>query len=440
MVRIKMTKAKIYFLIVICALLSLSSILTLYYTHQIPTEEERLLTLCTYAQVGKYNYTAKLKPNFIYNQSTLKPGEGILYMKITELIDTNFFYTFRLSGLDRPANITIDYSIDACLESPQWRKRINIVPKSILNSTGATAYLSTNYLVNISSVEETYEVIQSETGSYSSTYNLTITPEIHTVAITDVETIDEYFTPSMTITFMYSGSEGNTILIEGLTHTSPGAITRTEKIYKPSVMKQRYTSYAFSITSFSSLAYTSSIFIKNKPRKIKNPLEEIIEQFEEILVEIVEEPTYDEKRVTMKTLEDLVKLAEGLEKPVFHSESARSSREKEQTHTFYVLDGGVRYEFTIEEMVEAQKMEEEKPVENSEKPKLKHLECPYFNIKGEKCRVVAFSRTEASAYKKLEAHIAKKHPNKLNEFKEKAKPKTVIDEEENEMRLKEMMV
>ena len=47
--------------------------------------------LYTYEEIGLYNYTANLKPNIIYdNQTTLKPGQGIIYTEITESLDTFF--------------------------------------------------------------------------------------------------------------------------------------------------------------------------------------------------------------------------------------------------------------------------------------------------------------------------------------------------------------
>ena len=363
---IMMTKAKLIALLALCAFLSLASILVVYHTHQLPTEQERLIPLCNYEQIGKYNYTAILKPNIIYNQSTLKPGEGILYTRITEYINTTFSYTFKLSDLDRPANITIEYSINAYLEPPQWRKRINIAPQTTLNSIGTTAELSANYLVNITSFEETFSAIRSETGTYISQCNLTITPEIHTVASTDVGTIDKHFTPTLKITFNPGSPEGDIITIEGLNHTSPGAITQTKKIYQPWVMNQRYTSYTFSAITLTALAYTTWLFTKTRPVKLgekKKTLEEIIAPFEEIVVEIAEKPSYEGQRVTMKTLEDLVELADGLGKPVFHSEGAPSSPGKEPTHTFYVLDGLVRYEYTITAPSIEEKAEPETAIE-----------------------------------------------------------------------------
>jgi len=345
-----MRRATLIALLALCSFLTLTSILAIYHTHQLPTEQEKLISLCTYEQIGTYDYTAKLKPNVIYNQTTLKPGQGILYTRITEYINTTFSYTFELSGLDSPANITIEYSINAYLESPQWSKQFKIVPSSTLNSIGTTAELSSNYLINVTAFKEMFSAIQSETGTYRAQYNLTITPEIHTFASTDVGTIDNNFTPTLKVIFNPGSPGGDTITIEGLNQTSPGAITKTQKIYQPWVMNQRYTSYAFSAITFSALAYTTWLFIKTRPPKLgekKKTIEEIIEPFEEIIVEIAEEPSHEGQKVTMKTLEDLVKLADGLGKPVFHSERAPSSPDKEPTHTFYVLDGLVQYEYTI---------------------------------------------------------------------------------------------
>ena len=47
----------------------------------------------------------------------------------------------------------------------------------------------------------------------------------------------------------------------------------------------------------------------------------------------------------MKSLEDLVNLADGLAKPVFHLKKPLKPPSKEPTHVFYVLDGLTKYEY-----------------------------------------------------------------------------------------------
>jgi len=344
-----MTRKKLNFLLLFCAMLSLVSISNVYSTHQLPIEKERITILCTYSQVGKNEYTANLKPNFIYNQSTLKRGEGLIYTKITESIETNFTYIFKISGLNHPANITINYGIDAIYASPLWEKRFNVVPMSAQNSTGSTAYLFNDYVVNLNEAEEIFEVIERETGTSTSTYNLTILPKIHTVAYTDVGTIDEHFNPSMTIQFIHYATEGDHITIDGFDYQRLDGLYENEKIYQPWIMTQRYYSYAYSLASFSALGLFSWLFIKNRPPRIriKNPLDEIIKKYEEILFEISQEPSHEGQRVTMNTLEELIQLADGLGKPVFYSKKPGIDQNKEPTYSFYVLDGSIRYENTV---------------------------------------------------------------------------------------------
>jgi hypothetical protein len=57
-------------------------------------------------------------------------------------------------------------------------------------------------------------------------------------------------------------------------------------------------------------------------------------------------------------------------------------------------------------------------VETEEERRLKRIECPYPDVDGKKCGVVAFGSTETVAYKRLEDHVSKIHPEKLREFNE----------------------
>jgi hypothetical protein len=110
--------------------------------------------------------------------------------------------------------------------------------------------------------------------------------------------------------------------------------------------------------------------------------------------------------IRVGSLEDLARVAEEAFKPIIH-----------HGDVFHVLDGDLRYEFKLEEAVEAYEAEEEKVVGHREEPRLKRNECPCLDTEGKKCGVVAFGPTEAEAYRKLEAHITKTHPDKLNEFR-----------------------
>ena len=353
-----MTRGKLIILLSVFALFSLLSMLSVYFTHQLPTEEIKTTTLCTYKHVGTYDYIAKLKSNIIYNQLTLKPGEGILYIGITEYINTTFSYAFETS---QEANMVIEYSINATLESPKWSKTFNIVPQSTINSIGNITEFSNNYLVNITSIQELKNTIEEETGARVTDYNVTLRPKIHTIANNNISTIDEYFTPTMTMTFRYGTSEGSYISTTGLEQTKPGTITHTGKLPIAGVMNQRYASYAFCVTTLSGLAITTWVFTRTlKPTlKPKMPMEDIIAPYEEVIAESAGEPSYKGQiaTITMETLEDLVKVADWLGKPVLSYQKPPSPKSKESTRIFYVLDGTTRYECII---TAPTKMEERK--------------------------------------------------------------------------------
>ena len=343
-----MTRGKLIILLFFFVLLSLFSMISVYFTHQKPTEEIKTTTLCTYKHIGNHTYVAKLGPNIIYNQSTLEPGEGTLFTGITEYINTTLSYTFESS---QNASITIEYSIDVIIGSPKWSKSFNIVPHTTLNSIGNITRSSNDYLVNITSVQELKKAIEDETGARVSDYNVTIRPEIHTIASNNIATIDEYFTPTIVMAFKYGTPEGNYISTTGLEHIRPNEITDTRRIPIPEVINQRYASYGFSAIAISALLATMWVYTKTvepslKPKKL---MEEVIAPYEEIITESAGEPTYKGQiaTITMKNLEDLVKVADWLGKPVLSYEKAQSTLSKESIRIFYVLDGTTRYECTI---------------------------------------------------------------------------------------------
>lgn len=338
------TRAKHIALLILFIALSLISISTIYYTHQLPTEEQRPITLCTYKHDGEYNCIAELKANTIYNQSTLKPSEGILYLRIINYICINLSYTFE-SQLS--ANTTIQYSINESVTGGRgWEKHFVLTPQTTINSTGTPLELPiiNTLQINIIEVEQLVSDINQETGMYAADCNITISPNINTMAETTAGTINETFTPTLIISFKYRTEEGDHITIDGLQHTKTGAITRTEIIHQQWVMNQRYTSYIIFVVAFSGLAYTSWVFIKTKPTKPtkpERPIEELIEPYEEIIAEAKELSFRREiATIMMSSLEDLVKVADSLGKPILHSEEA-------QTHILYVLDGETKYEYTL---------------------------------------------------------------------------------------------
>ena len=340
------TRTSLIILLAFFVLLSLTAIIGVSSAHSLPVEEENVITLSRYRHVGEYDYIAGLKPNEIYeNRLTLSPGEGILYLNIVENVAITFHYTFIC---DHPANITTEYLVGMDLESPgKWIKHLTMAPRNSVSSNGERLEFSTELFITTTWFEELKAVIDAETGTSSSTYNLRVKPEIRTVAETDVGAIDESLVPELVMSFKYGSAEGNQIVMNGLENNVSGTIQRTETTYYGAVLAYRRIFYVVSAVALVGLIYTAWVFMRTRPKRPEKLVEKIIEPFKEAVVEVAEEPSYKERRATiaMKSLEDLVSLAEGLGKPVLYLRKPPHVPGAEQMHIFYVLDGVTRYEY-----------------------------------------------------------------------------------------------
>jgi len=347
-----MPREKLLVFLLLLSFLSLVSLMCVYYTQQLPTEVEQTLPLGVYRHVGNFTYIANLRPNKIYNKTTLKPGEGTIYLRITESINTTFSYRFEIFQLGL-ADITTEHSTSVYLSTAVWSKQIDTFGSDTLTFTDTTTgQFSFTYLVNVFETDDMVKTINSEIGASATSYNVTISPRIHTVATTSEGTIDEYFNPALTIHFYHATVGGDYATVEGLQHNNSGVLTKTtRKIYQEWTVLQRYASYAFAITSFSVLALAALAFRTNRPpAKAEEQLfKKIIKPYKEIIVEEAGEPPQEERMttITLKTLEDLAKVADQLGRPIIHNEKTPTKKDEKSAHVFYVLDGLTKYEYTV---------------------------------------------------------------------------------------------
>ena len=358
---LKLKKSTLKVLLIVLSALAAASSLFLYITHTAPTVEERTVPVLTYTETGKFSCVARLKPNIIYNRTTLKPEEGTLYMQITENFSITFTYHFTIS---RPANITIAYDLNRTITSPAgWTKTyITALEGTPLSFAGNTARFTLNMTLDPTIYEEIVKAINDEIGTTSKDYTITIKPRIQTVAETGGQLVEETFEPALEVKAEYGTQMGAIYSMEGLEHKDERTITRKETIQRPVVVERRYASYAIAITTFTALTYTIWQFARTREYIAAKTVEEEVKPFREIIVDITEKPIRERGLTTvrMKTLKDLGKISEEIVKPILHEESIVEKEGSEtRRHIFYVLDGDVRYEFTLEEMVEERKMERE---------------------------------------------------------------------------------
>jgi len=348
-----MTRTKITIMLISFLILTIIGIYSLYYAYQIPETETQIIPLWEYQHLGVYDYMAQLRPNLIYNKTTLKPGEGPVYLRITESLDFSSTYTFQSNS---QANATITYSVEEYVQSTRWTRQLNTTTEITINARGTTIGIPIENVpsITVDTIQSLAAQLDQEIGLYASEYNTTILIKIQTTAETTEGTINEQFNPTLTLTFKSGTSEGDIIDIQGLENTKTGAMTQENTIHNDWVINQRYASYGLAAVALAGLAFTGLAYTKAKPTKLEKPekyLEEIIEPYEDIIAEVTQEPTYKAPLTTMpmKSMEDLVKIADNLAKPILHIEKVGNN------HVFYVIDETTLYEYTITAPIKAEK-------------------------------------------------------------------------------------
>jgi len=330
--------AKILLIIFACS--TIISALSIYYTHQLPTQETQTTTLCSYKHTGTYNYVAELKPNLIYNKTTLTSEDNAtLYTAIVEYVNLTFTYAFTCNP--EPENIQVDHQTTIQVESPgRWPPR-TLLPAEAEGMFQLSGNLNWTMQINSTKIRQFVEAIDKEIygTTRSTTYNINIKPKIHMVANVTTQTIDETFTPELTVTFQAEAEKGNYITIENLNQIKPGRITETQQIPLPNVQFQRTASYIATAATTIALAISAFLYIRYKPAPPPTKIiEKLTAPYKELIAKTTQKPPETKTTINMETLEDLAKIAETLARPILHATEA-------EEHTFYIIDNNTKYQY-----------------------------------------------------------------------------------------------
>ncbi|MEM3437512.1 MAG: DUF5305 family protein [Nitrososphaerales archaeon] len=324
-------KKKITTLLIILAILTLISTISTFYVYQQPIY--KTVILGTYQQSGIYNYTAQLKPNIIYNKTILKPNEGILYTNIVNYVNVTFTYTFTCTP--EPINQTILHQILIQLESPgKWTRNLTMMEAWELFQL--TNDLNFTFQINPEKIAEIIMQIENETGLSLPNYRINISPTIYVMANLTTSIIEDTFNPKLTVAFVQDPSIGKYIAIWPL-KTSVEKITGTKQILQPWIANMRIASTIFAIASASGLTILTGLYIKTKP-KVKT-ISKIMAPYKDIIAETTQKPPETNTVVEVKSLEDLAKIADKMNKPILYL--------RDEDHNFYVIDDKITYQYRL---------------------------------------------------------------------------------------------
>jgi hypothetical protein len=310
-----------------------------------------------YEQHGEFNYEVCLKSNSPFGSITLKPPPEtmpapvplktiktppVIISRLVDGMDMSFFYHLESSQPINKLNETV--TIEAILENPQkWSKTIEIVPL-----TAKSSDFTIGFPLDLKQLEELFNTIQQETGVAVSGRNLILKAIVHTLAETDYGTIDADFIQ----TFSADLGENALVWSGNMTKSQPGVIKttrfvpQTEEFLGLPVSHIRtaliiiaviiFIFFVFSLLWYYWYHEEELTAMEKKARKAQK-------KYKNIIIEARELPEFrpGETVIQLDSLEDLIRTAEGLFKPVLHKTEGRR-------HIYYVFDTGVRYEHHLD--------------------------------------------------------------------------------------------
>jgi len=309
----------------------------------------------SYIEEGWFDYEVSLKPNELYGPVVLKSegppegepvpssssppqtlGPGLIYFpKIIDNIQASFSYQFSCDI--QISEQSEEVEIIAIIENPnKWSKSFVLVPK-----TQKQGKFTISFPVDIHYFSNVIDAIRQETGAGGGAYNLKIEADVHTLAQTDLGKVDELYTQTLEGTL-----EGNTITLgHELSQSRSGSIGGVTTSSSSGQAGLSMPWLAGLLVALLGLGYFSWNQVQLKPAisEVEAEAARAKKKYSQVMVDVEELPGVktSETVIPLNSLDDLVRIADDLVKPVFH-------QAKEGRHTYCIIDGGIRYLYVIE--------------------------------------------------------------------------------------------
>jgi hypothetical protein len=335
-------KAKIFipekvrlFLLVASAVVFAALLISLFWQWKNPGTVEQELTHYQYQQKANLDYQVFLKPNLLYEEKSL--GKGLIYpTNFVDYLQTTLSYEY--SGT-KQAEIKGKYQVVATMEGIQkedkkdvilWQKDFLLIPETPFQSADNVVKLEKQLPIYFWAFNDFAEKVQKETGILSNVL-LSIKWVIKLEAQTEHGMVQEQLQPVLKLPLVKKCFE-----VEGeLTKTQEGALE--EKIVETVPLQPIRIALlgggaAVSLVVFLfCLIFVQGSALSAYEKKVK----QIFKRYEERLVALEQDLTIGTEMVLrVKSVEDLIRIADELCKPVYYIQDIMGERER---IFFYIL-------------------------------------------------------------------------------------------------------
>jgi hypothetical protein len=303
---------------------------------------------------GQFGYQVQLGENTLYGPITItspalpaSPGdalgpEDIIFFNIIDSMKMTFSYRLLTSSPVSKANTEV--KIEAIAANPdKWSKTFVLIPPTLGKEEFAISFpLDVDQFVAV------FDAIQEETDLFASSRDLTLVATVHTVAQTEQGQIDEIFTHSIK-TDLRGGVMAWT---NNDTGVSLGSIDTAELITQParlwifSVLGVRIFSASIALVMLAVLGFYLWTYLRlrqDRAALVAERAKEISQKYKSLMVEVNDLPEMKagETIVPLESLGDLIKVSQGLLKPVHHWYESNK-------HIYWVYDDSRRYAYHLE--------------------------------------------------------------------------------------------
>ncbi len=302
-------------LLALSAMVLLFALLGLYQALRMPATRSREVPLVQYRQEGRLFYTVELKPNGIFDTRELDPGR-VYITRLTERINVSYTYRFTLDVPPQRAQFV--YQVVAKFGYPDiWQKQLVLVPATV---GGQEQTL--RFAIPVAELVELLDAFRREVGVSPGTPVLDVTVRVDPAVETAPSLIAEPF--EHTVTFRF---EGEVIRPEGdVERLQRGTVTQSV------VVPNRGRTLLLALSVIGTLFGVGMVVVAGQRLNVAGDALAVVGPDRELArarrhsttplvrvtrlpLEVTEAPVV----VTVETLDDLLRLAEELWRPVLYT-------------------------------------------------------------------------------------------------------------------------
>lgn len=309
-----------------------------------PTVADEEYTAFAYNQEADIDYQVHMRPNEVLPGTVQEAGRAYI-TELTDYINTTFGYRF--SG-EETAEINAEYAVTAALTAytgsggeskPVWDRSFVLQPPKPFS--GRDRELAIRETVNIPLADYVAYAARVAEGTrfQPSELDLKVQYKVTVEAETEAGTVREELSPTLVIPM-----GGRTFTVGGdLSLQDEGGLTATRVTAVPWAEEIRIgfavAGGVWGVMLAALLLCTRSAPIKTDPLQME--LRQFLKDQNDRIVTSTVVPSALGKTVTVKSLDDLTRAADELEKPiVYHQGDGRE-------YSFYVLAGEYVYRYTM---------------------------------------------------------------------------------------------